>query len=252
MMKNFLLYSNNSKEITVNGNASSKNYDELNNHPNITVYTGLALFLSPTTVQVDLNDGEVLILESAQIVINTGSTPVLPQIPGLLESKHVYTSESLMEELTLPKRLGILGAGHIGLEFASIYTGFGSDVFIFQRGNELLPKEGPDISSSIQEVLESKGVQFHLGTQVQKIEDYKDHVVVTYQDIKSEIVQQVELDAILVATGRVPNIESLNLAAANIEIEDRQAIKVDEYLKTSVDHIWTMGDVIGAPQFTYR
>ncbi len=227
-----------------------KNFDKLNNNPNITVYTGTPSFVSPTEVKV-IADNSDTILKADKIVINTGSRPIIPGIPGIRENKLVYTSKTLMEVTKLPRRLGIIGAGRIGLEFASIYASFGSEVTVFNRGNNLFPDEDEDIVKAIRETFEKKGVRFFFGAQTSAINNLENETVIVYVDRKTNQANELVVDGILIATGRSPNIEGLNVSAAGIETIENGGIKVDKYLRTNVPNIWGLGDVTGGPQFTY-
>lgn len=151
----------------------------------------------------------------------------------------------------LPKHLIIIGGGYIGLEFASMYAGFGSKVTILEAGNRFMPRNDSDIAKSIREVMEKKGIEIRLNVRTQSIHDTHDGVTLTYSDTSDGTPYFVDGDAILVATGRKPMIEGLNLQAAGIEVDAHGAIVVNDQLRTNTPHIWAMGDVKGGAQFTY-
>ena len=226
------------------------NYEKLSQKPNVTVYTGVGSFVSDEIVKVTLADKEIE-LQGKEIFINTGSTSVLPPIDGIQESKRVYTSTTLLDLDKLPRHLIIVGGGYIGLEFASIYAGFGSEVTILEAGDRFIPREDEDISHAVREVLEKKGISIRLNARVQSVCDTLAGVTLTYTDAITEIPYYVEGDAVLIATGRKPMTEGLNLEAARVEVTDRGAIVVDEHLHTTAPHIWAAGDVKGGLQFTY-
>lgn len=225
-----------------------KNFAKLDDLPNVTIYNGTASFVSNTKVKVQMKD-EVLELEAKQIFINTGGTPVVPGIDGLKDNPYVYFSETLMDLETLPKKLVIIGGGYIGLEFASIYSGFGSEVTVLQDGEILIKREDRDIADAIKKALEDSGVTFRLGAQIEQIQNKGENASVTVI-WKGERLE-LEADAILVATGRKPNTAELNAQAAGVELTSRGAVKVDENRKTTAPNIWAMGDVVGGLQFTY-
>lgn len=227
-----------------------KNFDKLNNLEKVTIYNGTASFQSNTQVKVESADGsESFILEGKQIFINTGSRPFVPPIEGLEGNPQVYLSETLMDLDVLPEKLVIIGGGYIGLEFASMYSGFGSQVTVIQDGGQFIPREDEDIAAEIKKVLESKGVRIVVGASIYQVEKQSDKSIVRYRADGAEY--EAEADAILVATGRRPNVAELNTQAAGVELTPRGAIKVDEHLKTTADNIWAMGDVAGGLQFTY-
>ncbi|MGB4589899.1 MAG: FAD-dependent oxidoreductase [Clostridiaceae bacterium] len=227
-----------------------KNFDKLNNNQNVMVYTGTASFLSSNQVSVEL-ENETLILQGEYIFINTGSTIIIPEIEGIEDNPRVYNSESLMNLSELPKRLAIIGGGHIGLEFASIYSTFGSEVTVFDYSTEFMPREDEDISKEILKVFAEKGIKVILGSKIKTVRNNANESIVSYFDSESGEVKEFKSDAVLIATGRKPNIDGLNLPAAGIDVTPRSAVKVDEYLKTNIPNIWAMGDVVGGYQFTY-
>lgn len=227
-----------------------KSYDNLANRPNVTIYTGIASFLSPNTLKVILPDEE-LTLQGKEIFINTGSVPIIPSIDGLRESRRTYTSTSLMALDVLPRHLLIVGSGNIGLEFASMYASFGSKVTLLEGGSRFIPGEDRDIANSVRESFERKGIDIRLNARVLSVHDTSDGTTLAYIDATDGTPYFVEGDAILLATGRKPMIEGLNLQAAGVQVDAHGAIVTDSHLHTTTPHIWAMGDVKGILQFTY-
>ncbi len=225
-----------------------KNFSKLDQLENVTVYTGTASFLSPTQVQVRTLD-DTLTLEAGRIFLNTGASAVLPPIEGLEGNPYVFTSETLMEQTRLPRRLTILGSGYIGLEFASMYANFGAQVTVLQDHTAFLPREDEDMAAEIRRTLEAKGVTFRLGAAVRRVEAGGDSAALEY-DWQGRAYNE-PADAVLVATGRRPNTEGLNAAAAGVALTGRGAVQVDDALRTTAPGIWAMGDVNGGQQFTY-
>ncbi len=230
------------------GALRGKNYEMLATKENIDIYDGFGSFASKNVVNIKSN-GENVQIEGEKIFINTGSTTIIPGIKGLKESNHVYTSTSIMELKELPKKLTILGAGYIGLEFASMYADFGSEVTVIDLAQRLMPREDEEIADRAKAIFEAKGIKFLLESKIEEIIDKngKGYVQISQGASKSEI----ESDAILVAIGRKPNTEGLNLEAAGVKTDEKGAVIVDETLKTAADNIWAMGDVVGGLQFTY-
>jgi pyruvate/2-oxoglutarate dehydrogenase complex dihydrolipoamide dehydrogenase (E3) component len=229
----------------VTGFLRGKNYHKLADLPNVTVLLGEGSFVDGTHVLVRGADGSETVLESARILINTGAAPVVREVPGMAGNPLVYTSETLMDEDRLPRRLALIGAGYIGMEFASMYRNFGSEVTVLQDGTDFLPREDEDVAAEIRRILEKRGVRFALGAKTERLEGGK--IFYTQDGAPREL----EADAILVATGRRPNTDGLNAAAAGVELTPRGAVKVDEFLRATAPGVWAMGDAAGGLQFTY-
>lgn len=225
-----------------------KNFHKLADRETVDVIDGTASFIGPHSVQVQTNGGQI-VLSAEKIVINTGASPILPNISGIRESRHVYTSETLLELEHLPERLVIIGGGYIGMEFASIYANFGAEVTVIQRGSVFLPREDREIADAVFQRLKRMGVHILLSAQTQAIQDKETQALVTVQTEEGE--RNIYADAVLTAAGRKPNIEELKLENAGVAVTERGAIQVDSALRTTAEGIWAAGDVTGGLQFTY-
>ena len=232
-----------------------KNYHKLADLPNVDVIDGKGTFLSPTEVRVDKTAGDSasgasgsdsLVISAEKIFINAGGTPVIPNIAGLAGNPKVFFSETLMDLDELPKRLTIVGGGYIGLEFASMYSSFGSKVTLLQDGARFIPREDEDVAAEIKSLLEAQGVTFVFEAKTQEL-----GADGTVKYLLNDELVELPSDAILVATGRKPNTADLGLEAAGVDVTDRGAIIVDDHNATSQPGIWAMGDVTGGLQFTY-
>ncbi len=157
----------------------------------------------------------------------------------------------VIHERVEARHLIIGGGGYIGLEFASMYASFGSKVTVLEGGNKFIAREDRDIADAVKETLEKKGIEIRLNARAQSIQDTADGVTLTYTDTADGNPVTIEGDAILVATGRKPMTEGLNLQAAGVEVDSHGAIVVNGYLHTTAPNIWAMGDVKGGLQFTY-
>ncbi|QTQ39690.1 FAD-containing oxidoreductase [Lactobacillus taiwanensis] len=226
-----------------------KNYHMLADEKNVTVLDGEAHFIADHEIEVVLPNGEKTQYRGERIFINTGAVPVMLPIPGLKESKYVLNSTQAMDEKKMPENLTIIGAGYIGLEFASMFAKYGSKVTVLDHSKEFLSREDEDISQLVKKDLEEAGIHFELGVDIEEISDGENEAKVRYQVDGQE--KEISADRILVATGRKPNIENLGLENTAIEVTDRGAIKVDDFLRTTVDNVWAIGDVKGGLQFTY-
>jgi len=227
----------------------TKFFDAFQNHPNIDLITGKASFQSSGEVKIETSDA-VLSIQARRIIINTGASPIIPNIEGIAQSRRVYTSTSLIDLKTLPRRLVVIGSGYIGLEFASMYSQFGSEVTVLDNRTTFLPQEDRDIAEEVKQIMEKKGIRFVLGANLSSIEDDESLTHVHFQH-GDGTAESVPADAVLVATGRKPNTDALNVTAAGIELDERGFIKVDDILQTTAENIWAIGDVNGGPQFTY-
>ena len=226
-----------------------KNYHMLADENTVTVLDGEAHFITDHEIEVELPKGKKAQYKGDRIFINTGAVPVMLPIPGLKESKYILDSTQAMDEKKMPKNLTIIGAGYIGLEFASMFAKYGSKVTVLDHNKEFLVREDEDISNAVRKDMEDSGIKFELGADIEKITDEKTDAKVTYQ-INGK-TKAINADRILVATGRKPNTENLGLENTAIETTDRGAIKVDDFLRTTVDNVWAIGDVKGGLQFTY-
>lgn len=226
-----------------------KNYHMLADEKTVTVLDGEAHFIADHEIEVKLSNGKKVQYKGDRIFINTGAVPVMLPIPGLKESKYILDSTQAMDEKKMPKNLTIIGAGYIGLEFASMFAKYGSKVTVLDHNEEFLAREDEDISNAVRKDMEDAGIKFELGADIEKITDEITDAKITYQINGKR--KTINADRILVATGRKPNTENLGLENTAIETTDRGAIKVDDFLRTTVDNVWAIGDVKGGLQFTY-
>ncbi|MHB7916613.1 hypothiocyanous acid reductase MerA [Staphylococcus borealis] len=224
---------------------NKKNYDNLANDANIDIFTYKAQFKSNTEVNLVSEDGSVAqTLTADKIVINTGAKSNIPAIKGIETAQHLYDSRGLLNISYQPKHLVIIRGGYIALEFASMFANFGTKVTVLEYGSQIMPREDQDVVTHAIRDLEEKGITFITNTETQafKNEGNQTTVVTTQGNFSA--------DAVLLATGRVPNTD-LALEHTDIELGERGEIKVNAHLQTSVAHIYAAGDVKGGLQFTY-
>ncbi|MGT2756878.1 FAD-containing oxidoreductase [Streptococcus ovuberis] len=210
----------------------------------VDLYNARARFVADKVVEVSAGEDKQE-LTADNIVINTGAVSNVLPIPGLLETAGVYDSTGIQNLSERPARLGIIGGGNIGLEFASLYAKLGSQVTVFEAAPALLGRDEPEVAKLAQTYLEEDGVSFHLGSAISAVKNSGADVVVTADD------QDHHFDAVLYATGRKPATEGLGLETTSIQLTDRGAIQVDDYCETSVPGVYAVGDVNGGLQFTY-
>ena len=198
--------------------------------PNITLIEGTACFVDASTIDVDGRR-----ISGDDILIAVGSRPVVPPITGLVETGF-HTSDSIMRLDVLPERLGIIGGGYIAAEMGHVFAGLGSRVSMFNRSDRLLSSHDRDISQRFTEVF-GRRVDLHLGHLPTRVERRDSAIVVHCAD------GEVVVDELLVATGREPNSDLLEVERAGVALHHHGTIVVDEYQRTSVPRIWAVGDV---------
>jgi len=224
------------------------NFEGLDGKDTATVITGVASFIDSHTVVVGEGEDRMTVT-APTILINTGSEPVIPNVPGLANSSHLVSSTRLTQMDQLPGRLVIVGGGYLGLEFAAIYQHFGSQVVVLETADRLLGREDEDIAEAVTDILAGDRIRLITGATVVEVRDNDTSSTVVYQ--KDGQTLTVDAEAVLAATGRRPAISNLNVHAAGVRTTVHGAIEVDEFLRTSQPHIFAVGDVNGGPQFTY-
>lgn len=230
------------------GMLREKNYRKLADNPAVQVIDGTASFIDGRRIRIE-RDGASRVIEADSVFVNTGARPYVAPIEGLSESPHVFVSETLLDLAKLPETLVIIGGGYIGLEFASMYANFGSTVTVVQDGDAFIPREDAEIAEAVLASFEARGIRVIRSAVVESVHDEGGSAVVTVTADGNR--EALTASAVLVAAGRRPNVDGLNLEAAGVELTERGAIRTDEHLRTTAQHIWAMGDVVGGLQFTY-
>jgi mercuric reductase len=220
---------------------------DIEGQPPIQVVPGQAAFVDPHTVLVTAPDGTSRRLAGSQVLIATGSSPLIPDIPGLSETPYL-TSDLLtrgeeMELTELPRSLLILGGGYIALELGQMFARFGSEVTLLTRGPSILSSYEPEIVEGLTEILREEGLQIVTGAQARSVCRKGDGVALVMQGHASS--RTFTAEQLLVATGRRPNTQGIGLERAGVEVDQAGAVRVDRTLRTSARHIWAAGDVIG-------
>lgn len=212
---------------------------------------GEARFTSPKTLKVKLENGESRKFGADLIFIDTGARPRLPDLPGL-ESIPYLNSTTLMELNAVPDHLLILGGGYVGVEFGQMFRRFGSQVTLVERGPQLLSHEDSDVADEIRHILEQDGLSVQLDCQARRVSSAGPEALhLEVEQGASGEHQILRASHLLVATGRVPNVEALDLPATGIETDEGGQIVTDENLQTSVEGVYALGDVKGGPAFTH-
>ncbi len=202
---------------------------------------GTGRFKDARTIAVE--GGQDVSFKSA--IVATGSFPLWPPIQGL-DSQRCVDSEGLLAQTEVPKRLVILGGGIIGCEFASIFRRFGSEVTVIEMLPRLIPAEDEDASQELAKQFAKRGITLHLEKQCTKVEDSGNGLTVYFGDDET-----VECDLMLVAVGRGPTVENLGLEEIGVELDKRTGIAADEHRRTTVSHIYAVGDCAGYWQLAH-
>ncbi len=213
----------------------------------IDVIFGEPRFVSPRELQIDLADGQTQKIGGRRFCVSTGSRPAIPPIEGLSETGFI-TNEDVFKMQELPGSVIVLGGGPIGLELGQAFARFGSEVTVVEMADRLLLKEDEESSATIERIMLAEGLKILLNTKAVRANRANRHKTLA---IEAEgKTREIQAQEILVATGRTPNIEGLNLETAGVKF-DRQGISTDQYLRTSAGHIFAAGDVTGHFPFTH-
>jgi len=216
---------------------------------NLDLIFGEASFTSPNSLTVRLKDGTYRALGAEKIFIDAGCRPAIPQLDGLNDLPYL-NSTSIMEVDSVPEHLLVLGGGYVGLEFGQMFRRFGSSVSIVHRGDRLLRGEDSDVANEIAALLRQDGVDIFLNTTAERVTKTGSQITLTARE-KAGTMREIQGSHLLVATGRVPNVETLNLSAAGIATDNSGFIKVNSKLETSTPGVYALGDINGGPAFTH-
>src|SRR5579862_5187896 len=215
---------------------------------NLELVFGEASFSGPKTIQVRLPDGSQRPISANHIFINAGTRASQPKLDGL-DKVPFLDNVSIMELDTLPDHLLVLGGGYIGLEFGQLFRRFGSRVTIVQAASQLLTHEDPDIAEEISRILRQDGIEVLLGTKAIHVRHVGECIELKVQSQNNSTA--LVASHLLIATGRMPNSDTLNLAAAGIKTSERGFIQVDDRLETTAEGVYALGDIKGGPAFTH-
>ena len=215
---------------------------------NLDLVFGEASFIGPKKVKVRLKDGAQRTLSADRIFINAGARPSVPKLEGLKDVPFL-DSTSIMEVDSVPGHLLVLGGGYVGLEFAQLFRRLGGRVTIVQSREQLLVGEDADVAKEVLVILEQDGIEVLLHSKAQGVAKSGEGIQLSVRaGTETRMVQGSHL---LVATGRTPNTDSLNVSAAGIATNERGFIKVNHKLETNVEGIYALGDINGGPAFTH-
>ncbi|PYX09197.1 MAG: FAD-containing oxidoreductase [Acidobacteria bacterium] len=215
---------------------------------NLELIFGSASFTGPELVEVRSKDGRQRVVSAKYVFINAGTRASRPKLAGLDEIPFLDNA-SIMELDTVPDHLLVLGGGYIGLEFGQLFRRFGSRVTIIQSAGQLLTGEDPDIADEVAKILRQDGVEILLKAKATRVSRSDGSIRLEVQEQGNSTT--LAGSHLLIATGRVPNSDTLNLPAAGIQMNDRGFIQVNDRLETTVDGVYALGDIKGGPAFTH-
>ena len=215
--------------------------------PKVDLIFGKASFNGPKTIEILAKDGTQQAISANLIFINAGTRASRPKLDGV-DSVSSLDNVSIMELDTVPEHLMVLGGGYIGLEFGQLFHRFGSRVTIVQSSSQLLKGEDPDVAQEVANILQQDGIEILLNARASRIRQLNGILELEIDLAGSKTLSGSHL---LVATGRVPNSDTLNLAAAGVETDARGFIKVNDRLETTVEGVYALGDIKGGPAFTH-
>ncbi|KAH7160044.1 hypothetical protein B0J13DRAFT_433066 [Dactylonectria estremocensis] len=219
----------------------------------VDVLMGDASFVGDRKLKVALSDGGEKEVSAETVFLNVGERPSRPTIPGLedVDPRRVLDSTSIMELDEVPEHLVVMGGGYIGLEFGQLFRRLGADVTIIQRAKQLVPREDEDVAECMLDILRQDGITVHLSNAVSSISSTKGAKSFVVKAESSSDKVQVSGSHILLATGRVPNTDGLNLSDLGIKTTTKGHIVVDDELQTTAPGVYALGDAHGGPAFTH-
>ncbi|MFC7164728.1 dihydrolipoyl dehydrogenase family protein [Halospeciosus flavus] len=218
-------------------------YDNVDENENIDLLEDHGVFESAHELHVGDRT-----LTADRIVINTGARPLRPPIDGLDEVEVLDSTDMLFLD-EVPESLVVIGGGYVGAEYAQMYSRFGADVTIFQRGDRLLPREEPDVSTVIEDVFTQEEIDVHTETPVTTLASDGDDVIVAADGPDGPV--ETTASDVLLAAGRQPNTDGIGLDKAGIETDERGFVETDDSFRTTADGVYAIGDVSGPPMFTH-
>ncbi|HEX2666362.1 MAG TPA: FAD-dependent oxidoreductase [Candidatus Acidoferrum sp.] len=210
---------------------------------------GEARFVAPKTVEVQLNQGGRRMIAGDRVFLDLGSRSIIPGISGLAAAKPMTHVEALDLD-RLPEHVIVLGGGYVGLELAQALRRFGSEVTLIERSRQIAAAEDHDVAQALLENFTSEGIEVLLDTRVRNVEGLSgEKVRIVAENSHGE--EMIEGTDLLVATGRTPNTQGIGLEAAEVQLDARGYIQVNERLETTAESVWAMGDCAGSPHFTH-
>jgi len=214
----------------------------------VKIIEGEGKFISPNQINVNLNDGTEKIIEFKSAIIAAGSQS--SKIPNMPDDERIMDSTGALELKDIPKKLLIIGGGIIGLEMGTVYDALGSNVSVVELSDGLIQGCDRDIVKPLQRRMENRFEDIWLNTKVEKMEAKKEGVIVHFEG--SDVPKKATFDRVLVAVGRKPNGHKIDAEKAGVQVDDHGFISVDKQMRTNVNHIYAIGDIVGQPMLAHK
>ena len=214
----------------------------------VKIIEGEGKFISPNQINVNLNDGTEKIIEFKSAIIAAGSQS--SKIPNMPDDERIMDSTGALELKDIPKKLLIIGGGIIGLEMGTVYDALGSNISVVELSDGLIQGCDRDIVKPLQRRMENRFENIWLNTKVEKMEAKKEGVIVHFEG--SDVPKKATFDRVLVAVGRKPNGHKIDAEKAGVQVDDHGFISVDKQMRTNVNHIYAIGDIVGQPMLAHK
>jgi dihydrolipoamide dehydrogenase len=241
------MMSNKNKSIQV----LTKGVEFLLKKNKVTYFKGKGVVFSKNDVVIFGEKNSRTNIKSKNIVIATGSE--VSSLPGIkIDEKNVVSSTGALSFEKVPDKLAVIGGGYIGLEMGSVWSRLGSNVTVIEYLDFITPGMDREISNEFQKILTKQGISFKMGSKVNAVNSKGDTVTINYTDIKNSKEEQIKVDKVLVAVGRKPYTEGLNLSKIGVKLDSKGRIEVNNKLQTSVKNIYAIGDVIKGPMLAHK
>jgi len=217
----------------------------------VSYFRGKGVVFSKNDIVVFGNSNSRTNITAKNIVIATGSE--VTSLPGIeIDEKNVVSSTGALSFNKVPNKLAVIGGGYIGLEMGSVWSRLGSEVVVLEYLDFITPGMDREISNEFQKILTKQGIKFKMGSRVNTVSNKGNSVVIQYTDIKNSKEEKIEVDKVLVAVGRKPYTEGLNLSKVGVKLDNKGRIEVNNKLQTSVENIYAIGDVIKGPMLAHK
>ncbi len=241
------MMSNKNKSIQV----LTKGVEFLFKKNKVTYFKGKGVLFSKNDIVVYENNNKRTNVKSKNIVIATGSS--VSSLPGIeINEKNIVSSTGALSFEKVPTKLAVIGGGYIGLEMGSVWSRLGSDVTVVEYLDHITPGMDREISNEFQKILSKQGIKFKMGSKVESVEDLGKSVSISYTSVKDSKKEILKVDKVLVAVGRKPYTEGLNLSKVGIKKDSKGRIEVNDKLQTSASNIYAIGDVIKGPMLAHK